>query len=78
MLADGDGDNGDADDNDDNFRFFYGFSQFQVGSSWWEVSFITTFKQQHSFQAERRRREVRRCEHPKMYPPDCIFAPRSC
>ena len=29
-------------------------------------------------QAERNRREVRRWEHPKMYPPDCILAPRSC
>ena len=30
-----------------------------------------------SIRAERRRREVRRWEHLKMYPPDCILAPRS-
>ena len=44
----------------------------------WGTVFVTKFKQQYPNRAERRRRKVRRWEHPKMYLPDCIFAPRSC
>ena len=39
------------------------------------LQIVTTFKQQHPIRAERRRRKVRRWEHPKTYPPECIFAP---
>ena len=40
---------------------------------------VSVTKNDHfPIRAERGRCEVRHQEHPKMYPPNCIFAPRSC